>query len=135
MYLILQQEKPEDYVIATGITTTVRDFVQMAFSEIGVEIEFKGQGINEKGIVSKCSNQEFQLKTGTEVIAVDERYFRPTEVDLLIGDPSKSKTKLGWIPKYNILSLVKEMVAADLENFKREQKLIELGYQLKNQFE
>ena len=92
MWRILQQDHPEDYVIAMGKTTYVRDFVRMAFLEVGITIEFMGQGVNEKGYVSSCSNPEFQLEIGTQVIAVDPQYFRPTEVDLLIGDPTKSKT-------------------------------------------
>jgi len=135
MYLILQQEKPEDYVIATGVTTHVREFVRMAFAEVGVAIEFKGEGINEKGYVVSCSNPDFQLETGKEVVAVDEKYFRPTEVDLLIGDPTKSKTKLGWKPKYDLQGLVKEMVAADVELFLKEKLLKDSGYSIKNQFE
>jgi GDPmannose 4,6-dehydratase len=115
MWLILQQEQPEDFVIATGITTTVRDFIKMAFSETGIEIEFSGEGVNESGKVKSCSNPAYQLPIGTEVVAVDPEYFRPTEVDLLIGDATKAKTKLGWQPRYNLASLVKEMVASDLE--------------------
>ena len=132
---MLQQEKPEDFVIATGVTTPVREFVRMAFAEVGVEIEFKGEGVDEKGIVKSCSNADYQLSIGTEVVAVDPRYFRPTEVELLIGDPTKANTKLGWKPKYDLNGLVKEMVAADLDIFKREKLLHESGYKIKNQFE
>ena len=114
MWRILQQDKPEDYVIATGVTTTVRDFITMAFKEAGVEMEFKGEGVNEKGYVKSCSNPAYQLPVGKEVVAVDPEYFRPTEVDLLIGDATKAKTKLGWKPKYDLAALVKEMVAADI---------------------
>lgn len=135
MWLMLQQEKPEDFVIATGVTTPVREFVRMAFAEVGVEIEFKGEGVDEKGIVKSCSNADYQLSIGTEVVAVDPRYFRPTEVELLIGDPTKANTKLGWKPKYDLNGLVKEMVAADLDIFKREKLLHESGYKIKNQFE
>ncbi|WP_326995249.1 GDP-mannose 4,6-dehydratase [Chitinophaga sp. 212800010-3] len=135
MWLILQQEKPEDYVIATGITTTVRDFIRMAFSEVGVEVEFKGTGVAEKGYVKSCSRQDIPLSVGWEVVAIDPRYFRPTEVDLLIGDPTKSKTKLGWEPRYNLATLVKEMVAADVELFQREKLLKDAGYKVLNQFE
>ncbi|MDR6940556.1 GDP-mannose 4,6-dehydratase [Mucilaginibacter pocheonensis] len=135
MYLILQQEKPEDYVIATGVTTRVREFVRMSFAEVGITVEFKGEGVNEKGYVVSCSDPEFQIETGKEVVAVDEKYFRPTEVDLLIGDPTKSKTKLGWEPKYDLQGLVKEMVAADVDLFKREKLLKDSGYAIKNQFE
>lgn len=135
MYLILQQDVAEDYVIATGVTTRVREFVRMAFSEVGVEVEFKGEGVDEKGYVVSCSNPDFQLETGKEVVAVDPKYFRPTEVDLLIGDPTKSQTKLGWKPKYDLAGLVKEMVAADVELFRKEKLLKDSGYVIKNQFE
>jgi GDPmannose 4,6-dehydratase len=135
MWLMLQQDAPEDFVIATGVTTPVREFVRMAFAEVGVEIEFKGDGVDEKGIVKSCSNAAYQLSIGTEVVAVDPRYFRPTEVELLIGDPTKANTKLGWKPKYDLNGLVKEMVAADLDIFKREKLLHESGYKIKNQFE
>lgn len=135
MWLMLQQDQPEDFVIATGVTTRVREFVRMAFAELGVEIEFKGEGVDEKGIVKSCSNAEYQLSAGTEVVAVDPRYFRPTEVELLIGDPTKANTKLGWKPKYDLNGLVKEMVASDLDIFKREKLLHESGYKIKNQFE
>ena len=135
MYLILQQEVPEDYVIATGVTTRVREFVRMAFKEVGVEVEFKGEGADEKGYVVSCSNPDYQLETGKQVVAVDPKYFRPTEVDLLIGDPTKSKTKLGWVPKYDLQMLVSEMVAADVEHFRKEKLLKDYGYAIKNQFE
>lgn len=135
MWRILQQDEPEDFVIATGVTTRVREFVRLAFAEVGIEVEFKGSGVNEKGFVVNCSNPEFQLAAGTEVVGVDPKYFRPTEVDLLIGDPTKSKTKLGWKPKYDLAALVKEMVAADVNHFKKETLLKKHGYAIKNQFE
>ncbi|GEP89459.1 GDPmannose 4,6-dehydratase [Chitinophaga terrae (ex Kim and Jung 2007)] len=135
MWLILQQEKPEDYVIATGITTTVREFITMAFSEVGVEVEFKGEGVNEKGFVKSISNPECLLQVGQEIVAVDSRYFRPTEVELLIGNPTKAQQQLGWKPKYDLPALVKEMVHADLELFKREKLLKDAGYKVLNQFE
>ncbi|WP_448702956.1 GDP-mannose 4,6-dehydratase [Mucilaginibacter sp. AW1-3] len=135
MYLILQQDTPEDYVIATGVTTRVREFVRMAFKEVGIEVEFKGTGVDEKAYVVSCSNPEFQLEKGKLVVAVDPKYFRPTEVDLLIGDPTKSKTKLGWTPKYDLAMLVNEMVAADVDHFRKERLLKESGYVIKNQFE
>jgi GDPmannose 4,6-dehydratase len=135
MWLMLQQEKAEDFVIATGVTTPVRDFVRMAFAEVGVSVEFKGEGVEEKGYVTATSNPDYALAVGTEVVAVDPRYFRPTEVDLLIGDPTKANTKLGWKPKYDLNGLVKEMVAADVEIFKKEKLLHESGYKIKNQFE
>ncbi|EOR94093.1 GDP-mannose 4,6-dehydratase [Arcticibacter svalbardensis MN12-7] len=135
MWLILQQEVPEDFVIATGVTTTVRDFIRMAFSEVGIQIEFKGEGIDEKGFVVSCSNPEYQVEAGTQVVAVDPRYFRPTEVELLIGDPTKSNTKLGWIPKYDLPALVKDMMTSDVELFRKERTLKQLGYTVKNQYE
>ncbi|PPL01102.1 GDP-mannose 4,6-dehydratase [Parapedobacter indicus] len=120
MWLILQQEKAEDYVIATGITTPVRDFVKMAFAEVGAEVEFTGEGIHEKGVIKSVDSSDFSFKAGQEVVSVDPAYFRPTEVDLLIGDPTKSKTKLGWEPQYNLPALCKEMVASDLEIFRKD---------------
>lgn len=135
MYLILQQEVAEDYVIATGVTTRVREFVRMAFAEVGIEVAFKGEGVEEKGYVVSCSHPDYQLETGKEIVAVDPQYFRPTEVDLLIGDPTKSNTKLGWKPKYDLQMLVSEMVAADVEHFRKEKLLKEYGYVIKNQFE
>jgi GDPmannose 4,6-dehydratase len=135
MYLILQQDKPEDFVIATGVTTTVREFVRMAFAETGIKVEFKGEGADEKGYVVSCSNPDFQLEEGKEVVAIDKEYFRPTEVELLIGDPTKSMTKLGWKPKYDLKGLVEEMMAADLELFRREKLLVDSGYSIKNQYE
>ncbi|GGC45204.1 GDP-mannose 4,6-dehydratase [Parapedobacter defluvii] len=122
MWLILQQEKAEDYVIATGITTPVRDFVKMAFAEVGAEVEFTGEGVHEKGIIKSVSGSDFSLKVGQEVVSVDPAYFRPTEVDLLIGDPTKSKTKLGWEPQYDLPALCKEMVASDLDIFRKDDK-------------
>jgi GDPmannose 4,6-dehydratase len=135
MYLILQQETPEDYVIATGVTTMVREFVRMAFNEVGITIEFKGKGIKEKGFVVSCGNPDFQLESGKEVVAVDPKYFRPTEVELLIGDPTKSNTKLGWKPKYDLKMLVEDMMNADVSHFQKEKLLKEYGYSIKNQFE
>jgi GDPmannose 4,6-dehydratase len=135
MYLILQQDKPEDFVIATGVTTRVREFVRMAFAEVGIQVEFKGEGANEKGYVVKCDIPAYQLPVGKEVVNVDAQYFRPTEVDLLIGDPTKCNEKLGWKPKYNLQGLVKEMVAADLNLFEKERLLKSSGYIIKNQFE
>ena len=118
MWRILQQDKPEDFVIATGVTTRVREFVKMAFEEIGVELVFSGEGINEKGSVAACNNKAYQLQIGREVVAVDPDYFRPTEVELLIGDASKAKEKLGWEPTCTLSQLVKEMVLSDLKKLK-----------------
>ena len=114
MWRILQQETAEDYVIATGITTTVRDFIRLSFLEVGVELDFLGEGIDEVGKVKRCNNLLYQLPEGKIVVAVDAEYFRPTEVELLIGDATKAKTKLGWQPKYDLAALVKEMMASDL---------------------
>lgn len=135
MWLILQQPKPEDFVIATGVTTPVRDFVRMAFAEVGIELEFKGKNENETAVVKACNNPEFKVEIGKEVVAVDKRYYRPTEVDLLIGDPTKAQTQLGWKPKYDLPALVKEMVANDVELFKKEKLLQDSGYYVRNQFE
>lgn len=135
MYLILQQDTPEDFVIATGITTKVREFVRLAFAEVGIEVEFKGTGVNERGYVASCNNLDYQLEIGKEIVVVDKKYFRPTEVELLIGDPRKSKLKLGWTPKYDLKMLVKEMVAADVELFEKEKILKDSGYSIKNQYE
>jgi len=119
MWRILQQDEPEDYVIATGITTTIRRFIEMAFGELGITLRFEGEGVEERGLVASCANPEFQLPVGQVVVEIDPRYFRPTEVELLIGDPTKSKTKLGWEPQYDLAALVKEMVWADVALFKR----------------
>ncbi len=119
MWMILQADKPEDWVIATGKTTTVRDFVSMAFAEVGIATEFKGTGVDEKAFVVSCSDPNYQLEIGKEVLSVDPSYFRPTEVDLLIGDPSKAKEKLGWVPEHDLASLVKDMMQSDLELFKK----------------
>jgi len=135
MYLILQQDTPEDYVIATGVTTTVRDFCRLAFAELGIELEFVGENEEEKGIVKACANPEYQVGVGTEVIAVDARYFRPTEVDLLIGDPTKAQQKLGWKPKYNLQQLVTDMILADVELFKKDKYLQEGGHRIMNYYE
>jgi len=114
MWRILQQDEPEDFVIATGVTTRVREFVKMAFAEVGIEVAFSGEGVEETGTVVSCKNPAYQVAAGKQVVAVDPAYFRPTEVELLIGDASKAKSKLGWEPKYSLAELVKEMVAADL---------------------
>jgi GDPmannose 4,6-dehydratase len=135
MYLILQQDEPDDYVIATGKTTEVREFVRMAFKEVGIEVEFKGSGVDEKGYIVSCSNPKYQVAEGTLVVAIDPRYFRPTEVDLLIGDPTKSKTKLGWEPKHDLQSLVKDMMQSDIKLFERDAYLMEGGYKVFNYHE
>ena len=135
MWLILQQEKPEDFVIATGITTTVRDFVKMAFNEVGIELAFEGENENEIGKIVACHNSDFQLEIGSIVVRVDKEYFRPTEVDLLIGDPTKCKEKLNWNPKYDLAGLVKDMMGADLELFKKNKYLKEGGHKIFNYHE
>jgi len=134
MYLILQQDKPEDFVLATGVTTEIREFIRMAFAEAGIEIEFRGADIDEKAYV-KSSSSEFPVEIGKEVMAIDPKYFRPTEVDLLIGDPTKAMTKLGWKPKYTVQTLCKEMVASDIALFQRDQVLREAGFKVRNEFE
>jgi GDPmannose 4,6-dehydratase len=119
MWMILQADMPEDWVIATGETTTVRDFVKLAFREVGVELEFRGKGVDEKAYVVSCNNENYKIEIGKEVLSVDSSYFRPTEVDLLIGDPTKAKEKLGWAPEYDLVSIVKDMMVSDLELFKK----------------
>ncbi|MDG1395917.1 MAG: GDP-mannose 4,6-dehydratase, partial [Flavobacteriales bacterium] len=114
MWMILQADQPEDWVIATGKTTTVREFIRMAFEEVGIELKFEGKGVDEKAYVLNCTKKEYQLETGKEVLSIDPTYFRPTEVDLLIGDPTKAKEKLGWIPEHDLASLVKDMMQADV---------------------
>jgi GDPmannose 4,6-dehydratase len=135
MWLMLQQEKAEDFVIATGVTTTVRDFVLMAFAEIGIELSFRGKDASEHGEVVSCSNPDYQIEKGKKIVVVDPKYFRPTEVDLLIGDPTKAREKLGWVPKYDLPALIKEMVHADVELFRREKILKESGFEIRNQYE
>ena len=135
MWLILQADEPEDWVIATGVTTSVRDFVRMSFKHIGVELEFKGEGAQERGYIKACNNPEYQLEIGKEVVAVDEKYYRPTEVDLLIGDATKAREKLGWIPEYDLAGLIDDMMSSDLKLMKKQQFLKEGGYKIKNYFE
>ncbi|HPG33980.1 MAG: GDP-mannose 4,6-dehydratase [Lentimicrobiaceae bacterium] len=135
MYLILQQDKPDDFVIATGVTTEVREFVKMAFQQVGIELDFIGEGVNEKAVVKSCMNPEFNLPVGKEVLAVDPSYFRPTEVELLIGDPSKSKSVLGWEPEYDLKGLVKDMMEGDLQLMKKDKYLQDGGYNTLSYFE
>uniref|UniRef100_UPI0028A62EAB GDP-mannose 4,6-dehydratase n=2 Tax=Sphingobacterium TaxID=28453 RepID=UPI0028A62EAB len=143
MWLILQQEKPEDFVIATGVTTTVRDFVRLAFAELGIEIEFSGKGEQEKGVIidvdeerlAELNIDKLQIKFGQTVVKVDPAYYRPTEVDLLIGDPTKANTKLGWKPKYDLQMLVTDMVQSDLHLMRKEEYLKQGGFQTLNYFE
>jgi len=128
MWMILQADTAEDWVIATGTTTTVRDFVRMSFEKVGIELEFKGKDINEKSFVVKCNNPEYQIEIGKEVLSVDPKYFRPTEVDLLIGDSSKAKNKLNWEPEIQLDELVDDMMASDLKLMKKEQNLKANGF-------
>ena len=149
MYLILQQDAPSDYVIATGITTAIRDFIILAAKEIGLTIEFKGQGVDEKGYITQVDKTIFIEKVGekylskieekiaksSEVVLVDPKYFRPTEVDLLIGNPTKSQTILGWKPEYDLKGLVEDMMRSDIKLFKRDAYLKEGGFTIMNYFE
>ncbi|MGC4034536.1 MAG: GDP-mannose 4,6-dehydratase [Chitinophagaceae bacterium] len=135
MWLILQQPVAEDYVISTGVTTTVRDFVIMAFEHAGVKVAFTGSEENEKGIVAEVIDSNAKVKVGDVVVEVDKHYYRPTEVDLLLGDSTKARTKLGWKPKYDLAALVKEMVDSDLDQFNRDIVLKESGYNTIRQFE
>ena len=139
MWMILQANKPEDWVIATGITTEVREFVRLAFREVGIKIDFKGNGINEVGYIAELDQatvpEGCSLVVGQEIVAVDPEYFRPTEVELLIGDPSKAKTKLGWVPKYDLPMLVKDMVQSDLKLMQKDKYLKDSGYRILNYFE
>ena len=157
MWMILQAEKPEDWVIATGVTTTVRDFVRLAFGEVGIELEFKGEGVNEKGFIKSIDQEKYSIATGIsniveenndqgpttnvqpalgkEVLSVDPTYFRPTEVDLLIGDPTKAKEKLGWVPEHDLASLVKDMMKGDVLLMKKDVDLLKAGHEILKQAE
>lgn len=135
MYLMLQQERPLDLVIATGITTKVRDFVKTTFSKLDIEIAFRGSGKNEVGYVKKSLNSDFKLKEGTIVVEVDPKYFRPTEVDLLIGDASEAKKTLKWEPKYNLNQLIEDMVSSDLELMRKNKHMIDSGFDAFNYYE
>ena len=152
MYLILQQDKPDDYVIATGITTTIRDFVKLAGEEVGIQIEFTGEGADEKGHIVSVDQKLFTEKVGDKylktintmvsgssagkaIVAVDPQYFRPTEVELLIGDPSKAKKQLGWEPRYDLKALIKDMIQSDIKLMKKDAYLAEGGYRTMNYFE
>ncbi|WP_372745764.1 GDP-mannose 4,6-dehydratase [Lutibacter sp.] len=170
MWMILQAEKPEDWVIATGVTTTVREFVRMAFEEVGIEVEFKGEGVDEKGYVKSINQEKYNLATnssvrvpeqgegvsrtqprhpelvsgsanrkqpaiGKEILSIDPAYFRPTEVDLLIGDPTKAKEKLGWVPEYDLKDLVKDMMQSDVQLMKKDVDLLKAGHEILKQAE
>jgi GDPmannose 4,6-dehydratase len=134
MWLMMQQDTPEDFVIATGVTTQIRDFVRMAFEEIGITLAFEGEAENEIARVVSCKGS-YTVPVGTTVLKVDPRYYRPTEVDLLVGDPSKAHAKLGWKPKYTLAVMVKEMVASDIKIFESQQFLKASGFHIKNEFE
>ena len=157
MWMILQAEQPEDWVIATGVTTTVRDFVRLAFGEVGIEVEFKGEGVNEKGFIKSIDQEKYSKATGIsnlveenndqrtttnvqpalgkEVLSVDPTYFRPTEVDLLIGDPTKAKEKLGWVPEHDLASLVKDMMQGDVSLMRKDVDLLKAGHEILKQAE
>ncbi len=134
MWMILQAKKPDDWVIASGRTSSVRDFLKIAFSCVGIELSFKGKGINERGLVASCKNPKYQLDIGREIVVVDPNYFRPTEVDLLIGDSSKAKRELGWEPKYTLETIIQEMMDSDLKLMKKDQYLSDGGFNIKNYF-
>ena len=135
MWMILQADEPEDWVIATNKTTPVREFVRMAFKEVGIELEFKGTGVDEKAYIVSCSNPQFQVEIGKEVLAVDPKYFRPTEVDLLIGDATKAREKLGWVPEFDLQDLVKDMMQSDVKLMQKDQYLKEGNFKTFNYFE
>jgi len=135
MWMILQADEAEDWVIATGTTTKIRDFVKMAFDHVGVELEFSCSGVDEVAKIVKCNNPEYQIAAGTEVLAIDPKYFRPTEVDLLIGDPTKAKEKLGWEPQIQLAELIDDMMTSDLKLMQKDRYLKDGGYQTLNYFE
>ena len=135
MWMILQADEAEDWVIATGNTTSVRDFVKMSFAEVGIVLDFIGEGAEERAVVRSCNNSEYQIEVGTEVLSVDPKYYRPTEVDLLIGDPTKANIKLGWTPEFDLKSLVKDMMSGDIKLMKQDQYLKDGGFKTINLFE
>jgi GDPmannose 4,6-dehydratase len=135
MWMILQADKPQDWVIATGVTTTVRDFVRMAFGEVGIEVAFKGEGVDEKAYVTACHHKDYQIEIGKEVLSIDPKYFRPTEVDLLIGDPTKAKEELGWVPEHDLASLVHDMMEGDIALMKKNVDLLKAGHEILKQEE
>lgn len=135
MWMILQAEKAEDWVIATGTTTTIRDFVRLAFNHVGIDLKFSGEGVDEKATILKCSNPNYQLEIGKEILYIDTKYFRPTEVDLLVGDSTKARTKLGWELEYDLAGLVKDMMDSDLNLMRKDRYLRDAGYETLNYFE
>jgi len=142
MWRILQYDQPEDWVIATGVTTSVRDFIKMSFEKVGIHLKFTGSGVEEVGIIDAIDSSllnsystTYKIKEGQTLIKVDPKYFRPTEVELLIGDPTKAKTKLDWEPQYDLKALCEEMVEADIELFKKDELLKSAGFKILNQYE
>ena len=135
MWMILQADQPEDWVIATNKTTSVRDFVRMSFEHVGIELEFKGTEEEEKGYVKACNNSDYQLEIWKEVVTIDKKYYRPTEVELLIGDATKARVKLGWVPEYDLPALVEDMMSSDIKLMEKQQHLQIGGYRTKNYFE
>ena len=135
MWMILQADQPEDWVIATGTTTTIREFVMLAFEHVGVQVEFRGKGLEEQAVVVQCASEKYPIPLGQVVVEIDEKYFRPTEVDLLVGDPSKAKTKLGWEPEIHLGELVRDMMDSDLKLMGKEHFLKQNGYSAPNYFE
>jgi len=135
MWMILQADEAEDWVIATGTTTKIREFVKMAFNHVGIELEFSGEGVHEVAKIVKCNDPKYQISAGKEVLAIDAKYFRPTEVDLLIGDPTKAKEKLGWEPKIQLEELIEDMMTSDLKLMQKDRYLKDGGYQTLNYFE
>ena len=135
MWMILQADQPEDWVIATGTTTTIREFVKLAFEHVGVQVEFRGKGLEEQAVVVQCASEKYPIPLGQVVVEIDEKYFRPTEVDLLVGDPSKAKTKLGWEPEIQLGELVRDMMDSDLKLMGKEHFLKQNGYSAPNYFE
>lgn len=134
MWMILQAKKADDWVIATGKSSSVRDFLKIAFSCVGIELSFEGKGVNERGLVASCQNPKYQLDIGREIVVIDPNYFRPTEVDLLIGDSSKAKQELGWEPKYTLEQIIKEMMDSDLKLMSKDQYLSDGGFNIQNYF-
>ena len=146
MYLINQQDEPDDYVIATGVTTSIRDFIRLSAGEIGLEISFRGEGSEETGTLTAVDEKVYAEKTnvdagairqriGSEVVKVNPRYFRPTEVDMLIGDATKARERLGWEPEYDLAGLVREMMASDVKLMRRDDHLRSGGFRVMNYFE
>ena len=135
MWMILQAKEAEDWVVSTGKTTSVREFVILAFRYLGIELNFEGEGVDEKGYISSCNNPDYRLEVGKQVVKVDPRYFRPTEVDILVGDSTKAKEKLGWVPEYDLNMVVDDMMSSDIDLIKKDKYLTNGGFTIKNYFE